>query len=321
MKKNDSCGGEQLRCCLVFFIIILLFASPCFAEQISKKITLDKDNKYITIIEYTNEKDGLIKAEYYGDYPNYTDKIYYYDKSNKDYYERCEFHNIVYSPKDVDQYSKCYAVYYMQKDNPLMETKVEVQYESGLISTTYYYIPGNTYNLLYEIVDVSLDRKITRKFKKYEDQKKTDDNISDCSWFFDSNDEVIKTIVHYFENTDGAIERVDEYSSPLFCEKDGLAYKTVIQFKNNPDGFIQQTIIHDNKGLEITENLFNSAMTKYGYNRVFIFLQGKTMIRQVQYFDEKPYKGRIYSLSIYYNEDETVAKIQFFDKDGQEIQQ
>lgn len=301
------------------FVYSSYFLCCLSAEEISKNVIFDVNNKKVTTIEYQNEKDGLIEAEFYGDDPLYTDKKYFYDKTNPHYFERREYHDYHYITSDKDSGIARLAVFYMQKGNPLDEDRVEITFNGFTVEYTYYYIDNNKENLLNQIEETTIDEKTLRKEKIYADETKANDHIKDFSWFYDKDGNVIKTISHYFMNQEGIIDQVFEYDPPLFSEKDGNCIRATTTLKDNPNGYLTEYRVYDGKGIEIRTLIVDPKKNETGYTKIIAFYTNNKLIRQIKYFDNTLYKNKIYFISWYYNDDGSVKSTQFFDKNEKEI--
>jgi hypothetical protein len=302
--------------CLIF-TVYFVFLLP--AEEISRNVTFDINNKRVTTIEYTNEKDGLIKAEFYGENSLYTDKKYYYDKTNPHYFERREFYDYYYFKSDKDSGISRYAVFYLQKGNPLEEDRVEIAFNGLTIVYIYYYIANNKENLLNEIVETTIEDKIIRKQKIYADESKSVDHIKDFAWFYDNDGNVTKTVSRYFTNPDCVVDQQIDYAPPLFLEKDSNPFKSTTTFKDDPDGYLRISRIYDGKGLEIITSYVDPQKNKTGYTKSIEFYQNDKMLRKIQYYDNILLRDKIYFVSWFFNEDGSIKLTQFFDRNDNEI--
>lgn len=303
---------------LILFILICVSYS-LFSEEVKKEISTGENGEKITTIHYANDKNNVIKRVYFGDLPKYRKVVEYFDDQNSEYINRSDYYEFDFGDPLFPNGKAAYGEIFYRKNNPFEYVKDEVQVDGIYTVQKFYYIAGNSQNLQNRIVVSLGTEKIVSTQEIYTDETKAKDNVHIKSIFYNEYEEVIRIFYQYFKNTSYKTDKDVYYDPPVYSEKDGNPWKAFINYYPNPEGFLKSIFLYFPNEQVVVEYTFDPKYTLKNFTRVMEFYSSQKQFREVRYFGEQLYEGKVYFVNTYFNEDGSVKSNQFYDKNEKEV--
>ena len=298
---------------LSLIIILNLFALS--AKTISREYTTDKETGDAVVIEtYDGEEDGLIETRLQGNTLPVARIIKdIYSSDNKYNYTYTITYNLNLVTGVFDKKEFFY------NENSLMEYSVATVKKEGdeyFIVINSDFKPNNIENLTKTIYTLTLDGTSKVKSIFYYNQNK---RLSQSYFEYDNN-QITYVKSDYKTHPDGLIILESYYSYPDYPYENEKPYLYISIYENNPHGLLKLVHTENPDGtffqeyyLDITKR--NTLFTKYvsKYSK-----EGKELYSE-QYYEKQLYKGKVYRVIEYRDENASVISTLYYDKDGNEI--
>ena len=298
---------------LSLIIILNLFALS--AKTISREYTTDKETGDAVVIEtYDGEKDGLIETRLQGNTLPVARII-------KDIYSSDNKYNFTYTIT----YNMNLATGFFDKkeyfynENSLMEYSVATVKKEGdeyFVELVSDFKPNNIENLTKTIYTLTLDgtSKVKSIFYYNQNERRSQ------SYFEYDNNQITYVKSDYKTHPDGLIILESYYSYPDYPYENEKPYLYISIYENNPHGLLKLVHTENPDGtffheyyLDITKR--NTLFTKYvsKYSK-----EGKELYSE-QYYEKQLYKGKVYRVIEYRDENASVISTLYYDQDGNKI--
>ena len=287
---------------LSLIIILNLFALS--AEMISREYTTDKETGDAVVIEtYEGDENGLIERRLQGNTLPVASVIKdIYSSDNKYNYT----YTITYNMNLVTGIFDKKEFFY--NENSLMEYSIATVKKTGdeyCIELDSDFKPNNIENLEKAVETFTLDGNSKVKSILYYNQ------ASEVNQSYREG---------YKRNSKGLKILESYYSYPDYPAENGKPYLQISIYENNPHGLLKQINTENPDGtyfheyyLDITKRntLFTKYVSKYSKERKELYSE--------QYYEKQLYKGKVYRVIEYRDENASVISTLYYDKDGNEI--
>ena len=176
--------------------------------------------------------------------------------------------------------------------------------------------PNNIENLKKAVETFTLDGNSKVKSTLYYNQNK---RLSQSYFEYDNN-QIAYVKSDYKTHPDGLIILENYYSYPDYTYGNDNPYLQISIYENNPHGLLKQINTENPDGtyfheyyLDITKRstLFTKYVSKYSKERKELYSE--------QYYEKQLYKGKVYRIIEYRDENASVISTLYYDKDGNEI--
>ena len=287
---------------LSLIIILNLFALS--AEMISREYTTDKETGDAVVIEtYEGDENGLIERRLQGNTLPVASVIKdIYSSDNKYNYT----YTITYNMNLVTGIFDKKEFFY--NENSLMEYSIATVKKTGdeyCIELDSDFKPNNIENLEKAVETFTLDGNSKVKSILYYNQ------ASEVNQSYREG---------YKRNSKGLKILESYYSYPDYPAENGKPYLQISIYENNPHGLLKLVHTENPDGtyfheyyLDITKRntLFTKYVSKYSKERKELYSE--------QYYEKQLYKGKVYRVIEYRDENASVISTLYYDKDGNEI--
>ena len=298
---------------LSLIIILNLFALS--AEMISREYTTDKETGDAVVIEtYDGEEDGLIETRLQGNtlpVARIIKEVFSSDNKYNYTYTITYNMNLVTGVFDKKEF--------FYNENSLMEYSIATVKKEGdeyFIVINSDFKPNNIENLTKTIDTLTLKGNNKVKSIFYYNQNK---RLSQSYFEYDNN-QLTYVKSDYKTHPDGLIILESYYSYPDYPYENHNPYLQISIYENNPHGLLKQINTENPDGtyfheyyLDITKRstLFTKYVSKYSKERKELYSE--------QYYEKQLYKGKVYRIIEYRDENASVISTLYYDKDGNEI--
>ncbi len=299
---------------ILSLIIILNLFTPS-AEMISREYTTDKETGDAVVIEaYEGDENGLIERRVQGNTLPVASVIKdIYSSDNKYNYTYTITYNLNLVTGVFDKKEFFY------NENSLMEYSVATVKKEGdeyFIVINSDFKPNNIENLTKTIYTLTLDgtSKVKSIFYYNQNERRSQ------SYFEYDNNQITYVKSDYKTHPDGLIILESYYSYPDYPYENHNPYLQISIYENNPHGLLKQINTENPDGtyfheyyLDITKRstLFTKYVSKYSKERKELYSE--------QYYEKQLYKGKVYRIIEYRDENASVISTLYYDKDGNEI--
>ena len=298
---------------LSLIIILNLFALS--AEMISREYTTDKETGDAVVIEtYEGDENGLIERRLQGNTLPVASVIKdIYSSDNKYNYT----YTITYNMNLVTGIFDKKEFFY--NENSLMEYSIATVKKEGdeyFIVINSDFKPNNIENLTKTIYTLTLDgtSKVKSIFYYNQNERRSQ------SYFEYDNNQITYVKSDYKTHPDGLIILESYYSYPDYTYENDNPYLQISIYENNPHGLLKQINTENPDGtyfheyyLDITKRntLFTKYVSKYSKERKELYSE--------QYYEKQLYKGKVYRVIEYRDENASVISTLYYDQDGNKI--
>ena len=299
---------------LSLIIIFNLFALS--AEMISREYTTDKETGDAVVIETYDgeEEDGVIERRIQGSQlpvARIIKEVFSLDNKYNYTYTITYNMNLVTGVFDKKEF--------FYNENSLMEysvATVKKEDDEYFIVINSDFKPNNIENLTKTIDTLTLKGNNKVKSTLYYNQNK---RLSQ-SYFEYGNNRIVYVKSDYKTHPDGLKTLENYYSYPDYTYENEKPYLQISIYENNPHGLLKQINTENPDGtyfheyyLDITKRstLFTKYVSKYSKERKELYSE--------QYYEKQLYKGKVYRVIEYRDENASVISTLYYDKDGNEI--
>lgn len=299
---------------ILSLIIILNLFTPS-AEMISREYTTDKETGDAVVIEtYDGEEDGVIERRIQGSQLPVARIIKeVFSSDNKYNYTYTITYNMNLATGVFDKKEFFY------NENSLMEYSIATVKKEGdeySIELDSDFKPNNIKNLKKAVETFTLDGNSKVKSTLYYNQNK---RLSQSYFEYDNN-QIAYVKSDYKTHPDGLKTLENYYSYPDYTYENHNPYLQISIYENNPHGLLKQINTENPDGtyfheyyLDITKRstLFTKYVSKYSKERKELYSE--------RYYEKQLYKGKVYRIIEYRDENASVISTLYYDKDGTEI--
>lgn len=298
---------------LSLIIILNLFALS--AKTISREYTTDKETGDAVVIETCEgDENGVIERRIQGNQLTVARIIKeVFSSDNKyDYTYTITYNlNLVTGVFDKKEF--------FYNENSLMEYSVATVKKEGdeyFVELVSDFKPNNIENLTKTIYTLTLDgtSKVKSIFYYNQNERRSQ------SYFEYDNNQITYVKSDYKTHPDGLIILESYYSYPDYPYENEKPYLYISIYENNPHGLLKLVHTENPDGtffqeyyLDITKR--NTLFTKYvsKYSK-----EGKELYSE-QYYEKQLYKGKVYRVIEYRDENASVISTLYYDQDGNKI--
>ena len=298
---------------LSLIIILNLFALS--AEMISREYTTDKETGDAVVIETCEgDENGVIERRIQGSQLTVARIIKeVFSSDNKYDYTYTITYNLNLVTGIFDKKEFFY------NENSLMEYSIATVKKEGdeyFIVINSDFKPNNIENLTKTIETLTLKGNNTVKSIFYYNQNERRSQ----SYFEYDNNQITYVKSDYKTHPDGLIILESYYSYPDYPYENEKPYLYISIYENNPHGLLKLVHTENPDGtffqeyyLDITKRntLFTKYVSKYSKERKELYSE--------QYYEKQLYKGKVYRVIQYRDENASVINILYYDKDGNKI--
>ena len=299
----------------ILSLIIILNLFTLSAKTISREYTTDKETGDAVVIETCEgDENGVIERRIQGSQLTVARIIKeVFSSDNKYDYTYTITYNLNLVTGIFDKKEFFY------NENSLMEYSVATVKKEGdeyFVELDSDFKPNNIKNLKKAVETFTLDGNSKVKSTLYYNQNK---RLSQSYFEYDNN-QIAYVKSDYKTHPDGLIILESYYSYPDYPYENEKPYLQISIYENNPHGLLKQINTENPDGtyfheyyLDITKR--NTLFTKYvsKYSK-----EGKELYSE-QYYEKQLYKGKVYRIIEYRDENASVISTLYYDKDGNEI--
>ena len=299
----------------ILSLIIILNLFTLSAKTISREYTTDKETGDAVVIEtYDGEEDGLIETRLQGNTLPVARIIKeVFSSDNKYNYTYTITYNLNLVTGIFDKKEFFY------NENSLMEYSIATVKKEGdeyFVELVSDFKPNNIKNLEKAVETFTLDGNSKVKSTLYYNQNK---RLSQSYFEYDNN-QITYVKSDYKTHPDGLKTLENYYSYPDYTYENDNPYLQISIYENNPHGLLKQINTENPDGtyfheyyLDITKRstLFTKYVSKYSKERKELYSE--------QYYEKQLYKGKVYRIIEYRDENASVISTLYYDKDGNEI--
>ena len=298
---------------LSLIIILNLFALS--AKTISREYTTDKETGDAVVIETCEgDENGVIERRIQGSQLTVARIIKeVFSSDNKYNYTYTITYNLNLVTGVFDKKEFFY------NENSLMEYSVATVKKEGdeyFVELVSDFKPNNIENLTKTIYTLTLDgtSKVKSIFYYNQNERRSQ------SYFEYDNNQITYVKSDYKTHPDGLIILESYYSYPDYPYENEKPYLYISIYENNPHGLLKLVHTENPDGtffheyyLDITKR--NTLFTKYvsKYSK-----EGKELYSE-QYYEKQLYKGKVYRVIEYRDENASVISTLYYDQDGNKI--
>ena len=298
---------------LSLIIILNLFALS--AEMISREYTTDKETGDAVVIEtYDGEEDGLIETRLQGNTLPVARIIKdIYSSDNKYNFTYTITYNLNLATGFFDKKE------YFYNENSLMEYSIATVKKEGdeyFVELVSDFKPNNIKNLEKAVEAFTFGNSKLKSTLYYNQASE----LNQSYFEYGKNDQPVHMREEYKRNSEGLKTLENYYSYPDYTYENDNPYLQIAIYENNPHGLLKQINTENPDGtyfheyyLDITKRstLFTKYVSKYSKERKELYSE--------QYYEKQLYKGKVYRIIEYRDENASVISTLYYDKDGNEI--
>ena len=299
----------------ILSLIIILNLFTLSAKTISREYTTDKETGDAVVIETCEgDENGVIERRIQGSQLTVARIIKeVFSSDNKYNYTYTITYNLNLVTGIFDKKEFFY------NENSLMEYSVATVKKEGdeyFIVINSDFKPNNIENLTKTIDTLTLKGNNKVKSTLYYNQNK---RLSQSYFEYDNN-RIVYVKSDYKTHPEGLKTLENYYSYPDYTYENEKPYLQISIYENNPHGLLKQINTENPDGtyfheyyLDITKRntLFTKYVSKYSKERKELYSE--------QYYEKQLYKGKIYRIIEYRDENASVISTLYYDKDGNEI--
>ena len=299
---------------LSLIIILNLFALS--AKTISREYTTDKETGDAVVIETCEgDENGVIERRIQGSQLTVARIIKeVFSSDNKYDYTYTITYNLNLVTGIFDKKEFFY------NENSLMEYSVATVKKEGdeyFIVINSDFKPNNIENLTKTIYTLTLKGNNKVKSIFYYNQAS---EVNQSYFEYGKNNQPIHVREEYKRNSEGLKILESYYSYPDYTYENEKPYLQISIYENNPHGLLKLVHTENPDGtyfheyyLDITKRstLFTKYVSKYSKERKELYSE--------QYYEKQLYKGKVYRVIEYRDENASVISTLYYDKDGNEI--
>lgn len=299
----------------ILSLIIILNLFTLSAKTISREYTTDKETGDAVVIETCEgDENGVIERRIQGSQLTVARIIKeVFSSDNKYNYTYTITYNLNLVTGIFDKKEFFY------NENSLMEYSVATVKKEGdeyFVELVSDFKPNNIENLTKTIYTLTLDgtSKVKSIFYYNQNERRSQ------SYFEYDNNQITYVKSDYKTHPDGLIILESYYSYPDYPYENEKPYLHISIYENNPHGLLKLVHTENPDGtffqeyyLDITKR--NTLFTKYvsKYSK-----EGKELYSE-QYYEKQLYKGKVYRVIEYRDENASVISTLYYDQDGNKI--
>ena len=299
----------------ILSLIIILNLFTLSAKTISREYTTDKETGDAVVIETCEgDENGVIERRIQGSQLTVARIIKeVFSSDNKYNYT----YTITYNMNLVTGIFDKKEFFY--NENSLMEYSIATVKKEGdeyFIVINSDFKPNNIENLTKTIETLTLKGNNTVKSIFYYNQNERRSQ----SYFEYDNNQITYVKSDYKTHPDGLIILESYYSYPDYPYENEKPYLQISIYENNPHGLLKLVHTENPDGtyfyeyyLDITKRstLFTKYVSKYSKERKELYSE--------QYYEKQLYKGKVYRVIQYRDENASVISTLYYDQDGNKI--
>ena len=299
----------------ILSLIIILNLFTLSAKTISREYTTDKETGDAVVIEtYDGEEDGLIETRLQGNTLPVARIIKeVFSSDNKYNYTYTITYNLNLVTGIFDKKEFFY------NENSLMEYSIATVKKEGdeyFVELVSDFKPNNIKNLEKAVETFTFGNSKLKSTLYYNQASE----LNQSYFEYGKNDQPVHMREEYKRNSEGLKTLENYYSYPDYTYENEKPYLQISIYENNPHGLLKQINTENPDGtyfheyyLDITKR--NTLFTKYvsKYSK-----EGKELYSE-QYYEKQLYKGKVYRVIEYRDENASVISTLYYDKDGNEI--
>ena len=300
----------------ILSLIIILNLFTLSAKTISREYTTDKETGDAVVIETCEgDENGVIERRIQGSQLTVARIIKeVFSSDNKYNYTYTITYNLNLVTGIFDKKEFFY------NENSLMEYSVATVKKEGdeyFIVINSDFKPNNIENLTKTIYTLTLKGNNKVKSIFYYNQAS---EVNQSYFEYGKNDQRVHVREDYKRNSEGLIILESYYSYPDYPYENEKPYLQISIYENNPHGLLKLVHTENPDGtffqeyyLDITKR--NTLFTKYvsKYSK-----EGKELYSE-QYYEKQLYKGKVYRVIEYRDENASVISTLYYDQDGNKI--
>ena len=300
----------------ILSLIIILNLFTLSAKTISREYTTDKETGDAVVIETCEgDENGVIERRIQGSQLTVARIIKeVFSSDNKYNYTYTITYNLNLVTGVFDKKEFFY------NENSLMEYSVATVKKEGdeyFIVINSDFKPNNIENLTKTIYTLTLKGNNKVKSIFYYNQAS---EVNQSYFEYGKNDQRVHVREEYKRNFEGLKILESYYSYPDYTYENEKPYLQISIYENNPHGLLKQINTENPDGtyfheyyLDITKRstLFTKYVSKYSKERKELYSE--------QYYEKQLYKGKVYRIIEYRDENASVISTLYYDKDGNEI--
>ena len=299
----------------ILSLIIILNLFTLSAKTISREYTTDKETGDAVVIEtYEGDENGLIERRVQANTLPVARII-------KDIYSSDNKYNFTYTIT----YNMNLATGFFDKkeyfynENSLMEYSIATVKKEGdeyFVELVSDFKPNNIKNLEKAVETFTFGNSKLKSTLYYNQASE----LNQSYFEYGKNDQPVHMREEYKRNSEGLKTLENYYSYPDYTYENEKPYLQIPIYENNPHGLLKQINTENPDGtyfheyyLDITKRntLFTKYVSKYSKERKELYSE--------QYYEKQLYKGKIYRIIEYRDENASVISTLYYDKDGNEI--
>ena len=300
----------------ILSLIIILNLFTLSAKTISREYTTDKETGDAVVIETCEgDENGVIERRIQGSQLTVARIIKeVFSSDNKYNYTYTITYNLNLVTGIFDKKEFFY------NENSLMEYSVATVKKEGdeyFIVINSDFKPNNIENLTKTIYTLTLKGNNKVKSIFYYNQAS---EVNQSYFEYGKNDQRVHVREEYKRNSEGLKILESYYSYPDYTYENEKPYLQISIYENNPHGLLKLVHTENPDGtyfheyyLDITKRstLFTKYVSKYSKERKELYSE--------QYYEKQLYKGKVYRVIEYRDENASVISTLYYDKDGNEI--
>ena len=299
----------------ILSLIIILNLFTLSAKTISREYTTDKETGDAVVIEtYEGDENGLIERRVQANTLPVARII-------KDIYSSDNKYNFTYTIT----YNMNLATGFFDKkeyfynENSLMEYSIATVKKEGdeyFVELVSDFKPNNIKNLEKAVETFTFGNSKLKSTLYYNQASE----LNQSYFEYGKNDQPVHMREEYKRNSEGLKTLENYYSYPDYTYENEKPYLQIPIYENNPHGLLKQINTENPDGtyfheyyLDITKRntLFTKYVSKYSKERKELYSE--------QYYEKQLYKGKVYRIIEYRDENASVISTLYYDKDGNEI--
>ncbi len=301
---------------LILALIISINIFSISARTLTRDYTTDKETGEAVVIEtLEDEEDGLIERRIQGsELPVARIIKEIFSPDNKYNYTYTITYNMNLATGVFDKKEFFY------NENSLMEYSIATVKKED---DEYFIVINSDFKLNNsEHIEKTVDTVTLRENKKVKSifYYNQESELYQSYVEYGKNNQRVHVREDYRENSEGLKILENYYSYPDYTYENEKPYLQMQTFEDNPHGLLKLvhtenpdgTYVHEYY-LDITKRnlLFTKYVSKYSKERKELYSE--------QYYEKQLYKGKVYKIIEYRDENDNVASTFYYDKDGNEI--
>ena len=299
----------------ILSLIIIFNLFTLSAKTISREYTTDKETGDAVVIETCEgDENGVIERRIQGSQLTVARIIKeVFSSDNKyDYTYTITYNlNLVTGVFDKKEF--------FYNENSLMEYSVATVKKEGdeyFVELVSDFKPNNIKNLEKAVETFTFGNSKLKSTLYYNQASE----LNQSYFEYGKNDQPVHMREEYKRNSEGLKTLENYYSYPDYTYENDNPYLQISIYENNPHGLLKLVHTENPDGtffqeyyLDITKRntLFTKYVSKYSKERKELYSE--------QYYEKQLYKGKVYRIIEYRDENASVISTLYYDKDGNEI--